>query len=344
MIISILKIIGTILLILLAFILFIIGYVLLAAIRFKAYGEYDEKKKFMVCAHDILRVAYVSYTVTPEGSTKEIILFWGLINIGNDDEREEFFDDIDEAEAEAEAFLNEPDEDFVGADEETPAVEDDEADEDFGEAKANETKALEVEETEASETTVSPEEQVSEESALDEKAAVSEEFEETSADEPEDLFDDDVQGDGYTFEEDKKPFSFEALDERFGISDKKKKLAALSRETSDEQNKAAVAFLCTESIKLLGKLLPEINSADIVYSIGFPDLTGMVTGMLAVCPALYGDDIFILPDFESDDIYAKGNANISGSTSLIVFLIFFVRIIANKDCRRLYKRIRHHKN
>ena len=76
-----------------------------------------------------------------------------------------------------------------------------------------------------------------------------------------------------------------------------------------------------------------------VYSTGSPDTTGISLGILACFPVGYKNKWQITPDFESENPYAKGSFDIKGHVIVISILAATLRILFDKNCRRLYNRI-----
>lgn len=113
----------------------------------------------------------------------------------------------------------------------------------------------------------------------------------------------------------------------------------LKREYSDERNKAAFLHLKKELFIILKRICPRRLKLTMVYSIGSPDTTGISLGILACFPVGYTNRWQITPDFESEKPYAKGSFDIKGHVIVISILAATLRILFDKNCRRLYNRI-----
>lgn len=123
-------------------------------------------------------------------------------------------------------------------------------------------------------------------------------------------------------------------------SDKiKNGIEKLKREYSDERNKAAFSHLKKELFIILKRICPRRLRLTMVYSTGSPDTTGISLGILACFPVGYTNRWRITPDFESEKPYAKGNFDIKGHVIVISILAATLRILFDKNCRRLYNRI-----
>lgn len=113
----------------------------------------------------------------------------------------------------------------------------------------------------------------------------------------------------------------------------------LKREYSDERNKAAFSHLKKELFIILKRICPRRLKLTMVYSTGSPDTTGISLGILACFPVGYTNRWRITPDFESEKLYAKGSFDIKGHVIVISILAATLRILFDKNCRRLYNRI-----
>lgn len=113
----------------------------------------------------------------------------------------------------------------------------------------------------------------------------------------------------------------------------------LKREYSDERNKAAFSHLKKELFIILKRICPRRLKLTMVYSTGSPDTTGILLGILACFPVGYTNRWRITPDFESENPYAKGSFDIKGHVIVISILAATLRILFDKNCRRLYNRI-----
>ena len=120
---------------------------------------------------------------------------------------------------------------------------------------------------------------------------------------------------------------------------KKNCIYKLKREYSDERNKAAFSHLKKELFIILKRICPRRLKLTMVYSTGSPDTTGISLGVLACFPVGYTNRWRITPDFESENPYAKGSFDIKGHVIVISILAATLRILFDKNCRRLYNRI-----
>lgn len=110
----------------------------------------------------------------------------------------------------------------------------------------------------------------------------------------------------------------------------------LKKILTDEKNKEAVIHLKDEIIYLLKVLLPKKSKLDAAFSTGAPDTTGQLFGVLACFPSMYQKNWKLLPDFASDDMYFKGTFWGKGRIYGYQIVGIILRIIFDKNCRRLY--------
>ena len=116
-------------------------------------------------------------------------------------------------------------------------------------------------------------------------------------------------------------------------------IGKLKREYGDERNKAAFSHLKKELFIILKRICPRRLKLTMVYSTGSPDTTGISLGVLACFPVGYTNRWRITPDFESEKPYAKGSFDIKGHVIVISILAATLRILFDKNCRRLYNKI-----
>ena len=92
-----------------------------------------------------------------------------------------------------------------------------------------------------------------------------------------------------------------------------------------------------EIFLLLKVFLPKNSKVDIAFSLGSPDLTGKVLGLCFVFPFLYQNEWKVRPDFETEEVYVKGKFYADGRIYLYKVVGMVLRILFDKNCRRLYK-------
>ena len=105
---------------------------------------------------------------------------------------------------------------------------------------------------------------------------------------------------------------------------------------SDEKNKEAVNHLKKELLYFFKILLPKKSKIDAVFSVGAPDKTGQIFGVLACMPAMHQKNCKVIPDFTSDDLYFKGTIWGKGRIYGYQIIGIILRIVFDKNCIRLY--------
>ena len=108
---------------------------------------------------------------------------------------------------------------------------------------------------------------------------------------------------------------------------------------SDSRNKAAIGHLKDELFLILKRICPKKLALTATFSTGEPDTTGILLGVIAMFPIGYTNRWQITPDFESDNAFAKGNFKIKGRIFTISIIAALLRILFDKNCRRLYNKI-----
>lgn len=108
----------------------------------------------------------------------------------------------------------------------------------------------------------------------------------------------------------------------------------------DDSCKEALNKIKTELINLLKAIMPYKLYLKAEFSAGSPDKTGMVLGILAMFPIGYRNKWKIRPDFEREEIYIDSEFDIKGHIFLYKILIIAIRVLVDKNCRKLYNEIR----
>lgn len=109
---------------------------------------------------------------------------------------------------------------------------------------------------------------------------------------------------------------------------------------TDKQNKSAVKHIKDEGIYLLKIFLPVKSKVNGVFSTGSPDTTGKVFGVIAAFPFMYQNEWSLRPDFTAENAYFEGVFYAKGRIYLYKMVFAVLRILFDKNCRRLYKMIK----
>lgn len=309
MIFTILKVIGIILLVVLALILAVVLCVLFVPVKYRAVGSFDNTDiRAKVHASWLLHLfaLHIEYADEADGYIRLAFV------------KKKLFDDSDS--------------DY----EDDSEYEDYEADSDY--------EADEYDEETAAADSVADNYEASDDNVMDEAAKTEAEDKgcENTGDEPKISADESEHiTDGKTYKKRSEKSHKKSHKKQFkDKSDKiKNGIEKLKREYSDERNKAAFSHLKKELFIILKRICPRRLRLTMVYSTGSPDTTGISLGILACFPVGYTNRWRITPDFESEKPYAKGSFDIKGHVIVISILAATLRILFDKNCRRLYNRI-----
>lgn len=120
----------------------------------------------------------------------------------------------------------------------------------------------------------------------------------------------------------------------------KRLTAKIKKILKDDSCKEALNKIKTELINLLKAIMPYKLYLKAEFSAGSPDKTGMVLGILAMFPIGYKNKWKIRPDFEREEIYIDSEFDIKGHIFLYKILVIAIRVLVDKNCRKLYNEIR----
>lgn len=120
----------------------------------------------------------------------------------------------------------------------------------------------------------------------------------------------------------------------------KRLTAKIKKILKDDSCKEALNKIKTELINLLKAIMPYKLYLRAEFSAGSPDKTGMVLGILAMFPIGYKNKWKIRPDFEREEIYIDSEFDIKGHIFLYKILVIAIRVLVDKNCRKLYNEIR----
>ena len=94
--------------------------------------------------------------------------------------------------------------------------------------------------------------------------------------------------------------------------------------------------------KVLKLILPRKVTCDLVYGFSSPDLTGKVYGLYCMFRNRFSKDSKVIPDFENEVF--EGFIEAKGHFNLICILHNLVCIVLNRNCRKIYRSLKHHRN
>lgn len=104
---------------------------------------------------------------------------------------------------------------------------------------------------------------------------------------------------------------------------------------TDEANQASMKLLLREGKTLLLHYRPRKLTADIVYGLGDPALTGQSLAVLSMIPFLYREKVQIVPDFETEQAFLKGTFAAVGHLRLIHLIRSGIHIWKDENCRTI---------
>lgn len=107
-----------------------------------------------------------------------------------------------------------------------------------------------------------------------------------------------------------------------------------------EKYRKTINLIIKELFKTLNRLKPRVFRADINYSLGEPDKTGMLTGGLSLLSFIYNKKNKVYPDFESNYPYISGKIKIKGQVKLIWFVVLFFKLFSKSSVRSLLQKLR----
>lgn len=138
----------------------------------------------------------------------------------------------------------------------------------------------------------------------------------------------------------KRPKPSKSKENKVAGRDIRGMLEHLYTEFTDAGNRRALAHAISEIRYLLRHYGPRRVRADLSFSLGDPANTGYATAALSICPFSYGKHCRITPDFETEQMYLLGWMDLRGHMRLIHVLITVLRLLFDKDVRRIISKIR----
>ena len=112
---------------------------------------------------------------------------------------------------------------------------------------------------------------------------------------------------------------------------------------TDTKNQYAVRRLWEELLYLLKHFGFRKIHTELTFALADPALTGQVLGVLCMMPFLYQYNFHIFPDFESESYYIRGSYDVKGRIQLIFLLVTAIRLLADKDIRSFLKKLLDHR-
>ena len=117
-------------------------------------------------------------------------------------------------------------------------------------------------------------------------------------------------------------------------------VSRIQRLASDERNQKAIHLIGNQVFRLLKCMMPRRLKLNLTYSTGSPDTTGELMGVLALFPIGYTQRWNIMPDFTADEFYADADFDVKGRIFFFQILKCSLTVLLDKNCRRLYNKLR----
>ncbi|NCB99296.1 MAG: DUF2953 domain-containing protein [Clostridia bacterium] len=104
----------------------------------------------------------------------------------------------------------------------------------------------------------------------------------------------------------------------------------------------SIAFVKKALLSILHHIRPRKLRGQIHFGMEKPSDTGKILGYSSMLYSWYGDNIQLIPDFEQSVF--EGDLYFRGHVQLYIFVFWALRGLLNKDIRKLIKYIKHIKN
>lgn len=104
----------------------------------------------------------------------------------------------------------------------------------------------------------------------------------------------------------------------------------------------SIAFVKRALMSILKHIRPKKISGNIRFGMDRPADTGRILGAVSIICPLWGRDLKVIPDFERQIF--EGELFIQGSVRLYIFVYWILRGLLSKDIRKLIKYIKYIKN
>lgn len=120
----------------------------------------------------------------------------------------------------------------------------------------------------------------------------------------------------------------------------KEQLGNIKSILSEETNRNALAAIFREMKYLMRHYSPRKAAGELQFGMEDPANTGQVLGIISLLPFWHRYKISVTPDFAAEESYAKGELSMKGHIRSIHLFLSGIRLIKNKDIRKLINQIR----
>ncbi len=108
----------------------------------------------------------------------------------------------------------------------------------------------------------------------------------------------------------------------------------------EETNKSALFHVLQEFKLIIGHFVPRKAYGELSFGMEDPARTGQILGILSLFPFWTRYKINLIPDFQSDIFYIKGELDIKGHIRCWHFLLSLFRLIKDKNIRTFITQVR----
>lgn len=147
-------------------------------------------------------------------------------------------------------------------------------------------------------------------------------------------------GESKSFEEHKNIFHQKVNKIKYKFIQLKEQLGNIKIILSEETNRNAAATLFREFKYIMKHYTPRNAFGELQFGTDDPANTGQILGIVSLFPFWHRYKISVTPDFAAESIYAKGELFVKGHIRSVHLLISGIRLIKNKDIRKLINQIR----
>ena len=108
---------------------------------------------------------------------------------------------------------------------------------------------------------------------------------------------------------------------------------------TDELNQYAVKKIWAQCLYLLGHFRFRKMYTDLTFSLSDPAWTGQALGIFSMIPLFYQYEVHLYPNFESDKLYVQGDFEIKGRIRLVHLVVVTIRLLLDQKVRTFGKRM-----
>ncbi len=140
----------------------------------------------------------------------------------------------------------------------------------------------------------------------------------------------------------KKKFSFVVIKEKIEnikqtIRNLLGKVELIKAFFQNEENKQGISKTFSSIKNILKQLLPRKMKGNITFGMADPCATGQALGVLSVFYPYYGKSVFIEPDFSKQVL--EGNLYLKGHIRIVTLCFIAIKLVLNANFRKLIKNV-----